>query len=332
MDELKDKNQKQENDELNSQLVDASSGQGYDPDNDLNYIVSPIGAAFIGLVGGFFLYQIVGGLITVLILGLDFESAPVNEMRLMTMAGQILFMLLPALVFSKIIYSDVNKIIRIKIPAWQDAALFIVGLAILTPLLQSYMYIQNYCIEILAKNFSFINLIKTAFDYLDKMLEKTYSNLLSASNNFELAFVVLIVAVIPALAEEALFRGFIQRSFEIKLKPVIAILLTAAFFSLYHVNPFGFIPLFILGAYFGFAAYISRSLVIPVMLHFFNNFAAVFLYHFMDDDGLLKSNSTANPNDLSSFVMTFIILSVLFIGLIFLIIKYYSSKKTFKEV
>src|SRR3989339_1111461 len=63
--------------------------------------ISPISAAFLGLVGGFFLYQIVGGLLTLIILGFDIENANVTSVRLMTTAGQILFILLPALLFTK---------------------------------------------------------------------------------------------------------------------------------------------------------------------------------------------------------------------------------------
>jgi hypothetical protein len=48
--------------------------------------ISPIAAAFIGLIGGFILYQIVGGVLTLLIFGMNFEQAPVNSVRLMTMA------------------------------------------------------------------------------------------------------------------------------------------------------------------------------------------------------------------------------------------------------
>ena len=77
----------------------------------INPIISPIAAGIIGLVGGFFLYQIVGGVITLLIFGMDMKSAPVNAVRLMTSGGQILFILLPALVFSKWIYEDVSTII-----------------------------------------------------------------------------------------------------------------------------------------------------------------------------------------------------------------------------
>ncbi len=330
MEEFKEDNKEQEPEEELVTIFKESS-QDYDPDDDLEFKISPVAAAFIGLAGGFFLYQIIGALLTVLIFGLNLESIPVNSLRLMTMAGQILFILLPALLFAKWIYSDVGKIIRIRKPDLKELGLFIIGIIILTPLLQSYLYIQNYFLVILAKNSSAVNSIKSFFDALNEMVEKTYGNLLSASNIFELTLVVIVVAVVPALSEETMFRGFIQRSFELKYKKYLAAIITAIFFSLYHFNPYGFVPLFILGAFFGFAAYKSKTLIIPMILHFLNNFSAVSLYHIIGDDEIIKSDVSVNQNELSSYVMMFFGLTVLFVGLIVVINKYYSSKKLAKE-
>lgn len=302
-----------------------------DPDNDVQPLISPIGAAFIGLIGGFFLYQIVGALLTVLILGMNLEAVPANSMRLMTMAGQILFILLPALLFSKWIYIDVGKIIRIRKPEWKELGLFTLGIIILTPLLQSYLYIQNYFLEIFAQNSSFFNSVKTFFDTLNQMVEKTYGNLLSASNILELLLVILVVSIVPAISEEAMFRGFVQRSFELKLKPYLAIFLTALFFSAYHFNPYGLIPLFILGAYFGFAAYKSKSLVIPMIMHFLNNFSAVILYYIIGNDELIKSDAKAGGSELSSYLIVLVILTLLFVVLIAVINKYYTIKRIKQE-
>lgn len=319
-------NDKQVEPEKNSNFVST------DPDNDVEPLISPIGAAFIGLIGGFILYQVVGALLMILIFGINLESIPVNSMRLMTMAGQILLILLPALLFSKWFYLDIGKIIRIKKPAWQEIGLFLLGMIILTPLLQIYSLIQNYFIELWAKNYGFVNEFKKFFDYLNTMVDKTYSNLLSASNILELGFVVIVVAVVPALSEEAMFRGFIQRSFELKLKPYWAIFLTAIFFSLNHFNPYGFIPLFILGTYFGFTAFKTRSLVIPMILHFFNNFIAIILYHIWGNEDLLKSDTSVKSDELSFYVIMLIILTLFFVFLISIITKYYNSKNLVKEV
>lgn len=319
------------NDELNHnpdlQNPNDSNQQNDDSDK-IKSNISPIAAAFIGLVGGFFLYQFVGGLLSLIVFGFDLDKAPIDGLRLMTMAGQILFILLPALIFSKLIYEDVGKIIRLRIPDWTEIILFVVGIGILTPLLQSYLYIQNYYIEVWATHSESINTLKSFFDSLNELVDKTYGNLLRASGIPELLLVVLVVAVVPAVSEEVMFRGFIQRSFELKIKPFIAALLTAIFFSLYHFNPYGLIPLAVLGFYFGFAAYTSKTLLIPVLLHFLNNFTAVMLYFIIGSEELIKSDVSAKSGeDLGFYTFVTIALSVVFILLIVMIKKYYSQKQ-----
>jgi len=294
--------------------------------HDTYPLISPIAAAFIGLIGGFFLYQFVGGILTLIIFGFDIENAPVNSLRLMTMAGQILFILLPALLFSKWIYGDVSDIISVKMPEWIELILFTLGIFILTPLLQSYLYIQNFFVEQLAANSEIVNSIKSFFDTMNELVEKTYGNMLKADSVPEMFLVILVIAVVPAIAEEVMFRGYIQRSFEFKIKPVWAALITAVFFGLYHFNPYGLLPLISLGFYFGFAAYISKSLIVPMFLQFVNNFGAIMLLDIIGDEELINSNVTDYAG-LESNITLFFILGFLFTIIIFVIKKYYSKTK-----
>ncbi len=308
-----DKNKEIKNDDR------GDSGEGIQPQ------INPIAAAFIGLIGGFILYQVVGGVITILIFGMNLENAPVNAVRLMTMAGQILFMLLPALLFSKLFYIDVSAVIRTRVPSWKEFALFGIGIIILTPLLQYFITVQNYLIDIWAVSSPFINSIKSALDSLNDLVEKTYGNLLTAHNAYEAFLVILVVAVIPALCEETMFRGFIQKSFELKIKPVWAALITAIFFGIYHFNPYGMIPLIILGFYFGFAAYMSNSILVPMSLHFTNNFIAIMVYFLIGNEDLINSKPGTDI-DLNSAILMIILLSLMMAGLIITIRKFYSKQ------
>ena len=289
-------------------------------------LISPVAAAFLGLIGGFILYQFAGGLLTLLIFGFDIESAPVNGLRLMTMAGQILFILFPALIFAKWIYGNISEVISLKLPNWKEVTFFTVGIIILTPLLQSYLYIQNYYIELLAENSAFISSVKSILDTLNELIEKTFGNLLSADTIPEMLLVVIVVSIVPAISEEAMFRGYIQRSFQFKLNPFWAALITAVFFSLFHFNPYGILPLAALGLYFGFAAYMSKSLIIPIFLHFLNNFFAVMLYFTIGDDELITGNVT-DAEALTSNVIFFFVLAGLFLLLVFFIRNYYLKTK-----
>ena len=61
MEEFKDDYQK-EGQPVELLTISRKSDPKYDPDDDLEFQISPVAAAFIGLAGAFFLYQIVGAL------------------------------------------------------------------------------------------------------------------------------------------------------------------------------------------------------------------------------------------------------------------------------
>jgi membrane protease YdiL (CAAX protease family) len=292
----------------------------------LLYFFSPSRAALLSLFLVFVLYQFGGAVLTLLIFGLDFENADVNAVRLLTTGGQILFILLPALLFAKFVYHDVTSALRIKIPRLKEIGVFIFGLFILTPLLQSFLYIQNYLFTLLADKFQFADSVRTLLNELDKMVESAYGNLLNTSSVFETSFIIFVVAVVPAVCEEMFFRGFVQKSFEQKFKPFAAIFVTASFFGIYHFNPYGLISLIALGIYFGYAAYKSDSIIVPAVLHFLNNFFAVMAFVIIGDEELVSSSATQNENILP-FVIGFVILSFLFFAFIVFVKKNYKYIK-----
>lgn len=283
---------------------------------------SPISAAYLALLGVFLLYQFGGALLTLAIFGMDFEKADVNAVRLLTMGGQILFILLPALMLTKFVYADVSSALRMKIPKIKEVGIFLLGLFLLMPLLQSFLYLQNYLFTVLAENISVFNSIKNFVDEIDKLVESTYSNLITAKSFFEGSFIIFLVAVIPAVCEETFFRGFVQTSFNQKYKPFTSALVTGIFFGIYHFNPYGSIALIALGTYFGFAAYMSNSILIPISLHFTNNFLAVLAYFVLGDSELLSS-SVVDKQHLIPQLIAFTVFLFIFFSFIYYVKKNY---------
>ena len=157
-------------------------------------------------------------------------------------------------------------------------------------------------------------------------MEGTYSSLITAHSIFEKLLVILVVAAVPAVCEEVMFRGFIQKSFELKLRPFWAILITSIFFGLYHFSPYGLLPLIILGLYFGFAAYKSESIFTSMSLHFLNNFSAIIIFFIVGNEQLLDSAPSDKAVDLKSAITIFVSLLILFGGMLYIIIKFYQEK------
>jgi hypothetical protein len=92
---------------------------------------------------------------------------------------------------------------------------------------------------------------------------------------------LIIVAVLPAIGEELLFRGLLQQLIK-KMTGNIhwAIWITALLFSALHLQFFGFLPRLLLGALFGYLLEWTGSLWIPIIAHFINNAAGVVIYFF----------------------------------------------------
>jgi len=101
---------------------------------------------------------------------------------------------------------------------------------------------------------------------------------LQMSNIWDLLFTLLVLAIVPAIGEELLFRGYLQQKLGNWLSnPHTAILITAFLFSAIHFHFQGMIPRFVLGALLGYLFYWSNSLWLPILAHFVNNAQAVIL-------------------------------------------------------
>ena len=92
-----------------------------------------------------------------------------------------------------------------------------------------------------------------------------------------LLFNMVLIAVLPALAEEFFFRGTIQRLFSEKLNVHLSIWLTAIIFSAVHLEFYGFLPRMLLGAYLGYLFVWSGTIWLPVIAHLTNNTIGVFI-------------------------------------------------------
>lgn len=82
----------------------------------------------------------------------------------------------------------------------------------------------------------------------------------------------LMVSIFAPFFEEWLCRGTILRGLlGTKMKPGWAIVVSAVFFAVIHLNPWQAVPAFLLGCLFGFVYYKTGSLKLTMLMHFTNN-------------------------------------------------------------
>jgi uncharacterized protein len=130
---------------------------------------------------------------------------------------------------------------------------------------------------------------------------------------------VLMIAVIPGIGEELLFRGVFQRLFIEWSKSVhVGIFISAFLFSAMHMQFFGFLPRFLMGLFFGYLAFWSGSLWMPILAHFVNNFIAV-LFSYMASKSILDRHfeSIGNSPETLIYALLSVVVTTLLIYLIY---------------
>ncbi len=104
-------------------------------------------------------------------------------------------------------------------------------------------------------------------------------------------FNLFMIAVIPAIGEEMVFRGVLQRLFTEWLGKIhLAVILSALCFSAMHMQFYGFIPRFMLGLILGYMMVYSGSLWVPILAHFIQN-GTVVVVTWLESSGFWQFDS-----------------------------------------
>jgi len=126
----------------------------------------------------------------------------------------------------------------------------------------------------------------------DQAKKLTYA-LLQMKTIGSMLFKLLVIGLLTAIVEELMFRGVIQTIFTKWTKnPHAAIWITAALFSAFHMEFFGFLPRMFLGVLFGYFVFWSGSIWTSVLAHFINNGTVVIVTYLYQNQRI-----KVNPDD-----------------------------------
>src|SRR5690606_18849509 len=135
-------------------------------------------------------------------------------------------------------------------------------------------------------------------------------------------YTIIIIAVIPAIGEELLFRGVLQTEFHKMTKNGhLAVWIAAAIFSFIHFQFYGFLPRLFLGAILGYIYLFSHNLWLPIFGHFANNAFGV-LWIYLENKGTFPNESELGFAD--SWIGAIVAVSATLIA--FLCLRYIQKK------
>ena len=172
--------------------------------------------------------------------------------------SQLLSYLLPGLLAARALYGSSWLVQTGLRPPPQPAKLLIgIGIFLATLLLTAALAEFNQSLEL-------AEWMRAAESGVSEVLEAIIID--TSWGMFGL--VLLVVAILPAIGEELVFRGLIQPGIIARSGSThVGVWLTAIMFGLVHVQFAGILPRIFLGAVLGFLAVASQRLWVPIVAH-----------------------------------------------------------------
>ena len=139
------------------------------------------------------------------------------------------------------------------------------------------------------------------------------------------AAAILVIAIMPAVCEELLMRGFILSSFKGHNK-ILAIVIVGVMFGILHFDPYRFVPTAILGMVSAYIVIKTKSLVLPMLYHLVNNTLSVIAMYTLNNvdlyadgvSGLTEFETMKFGYVYSSLICLSIALVLIYIGVLLL--------------
>jgi len=184
-----------------------------------------------------------------------------RELVLSNSIGQVMGLAIPALLAARLHSSEWVEYLRLRGVDGRLLLLALVGIVGMQPVTQWLAEVNRQ----LPLPESVRLLEQSQLELIQRVLE----------SDLGLAFNVIMLALVPGICEEILFRGYAQRQFERAAGPVGGILLAGGLFGLYHLRPSQLLPLVVLGLYMAYLVWRTGSLIPAMVVHVVHNGLAV---------------------------------------------------------
>ena len=203
--------------------------------------------------------------------GIDPKTKMIYLKSMQTFLELSIFMI-PALIFAYKNSQNINNYWGIKQKQGGITILSVIVLYIVAMPLVFWLVNINESIKFPESMQTLENALKSLQDSTKEMTEK----FLNVSTIGGLLGNIFVMAIVPAVSEEMLFRGCIQKTLTDKMRnKFLAIIISSFIFSAAHLDFYGLIPRFILSIILGYVFYYTGDILMSMLLHFINNSIAV---------------------------------------------------------
>ncbi len=229
--------------------------------------------AMIWIVVAFILFQITAGIVAVVLLlitepGGDFLELLTERVDILFIGnstGQILFLGLATWLVAGLHTQKQEKRSFLRLKANSNTVRMTLLAAVLFVVVQPIVLLIGYLNSLVPVPESFTELQQSQYEMIENFLTGDGMVLMALIN----------IALVPAVCEEVMFRGYVQRAFEKSWGIWPAIVISGLVFGLFHLQATHLLPLATLGILLALVTWLSGSLIPAIVAHFINNGAAV---------------------------------------------------------
>jgi membrane protease YdiL (CAAX protease family) len=194
-------------------------------------------------------------------------AAYTRELIISNSVGQVLGLAGAALVFARLHTRQFWAFLRVRTTDLRLPALAIGGTVGLQPIVQ-WLAQLNRALPLPDGMRAFE---ETQLEMIRSVLE----------SGMGVPFNLVMLALVPGVCEELLFRGYVQRQFERSGGAVMGILFSGFFFGVYHLRPTQLLPLVVLGVYLAYVTWRTGSVWPAVLVHIVHNGLAVVMARYV---------------------------------------------------
>lgn len=286
----------------------------------------PFSRRMVLFVCFFLLCFVIGSVLTAVIMAVGKGSVP--SLRIATVVQDILIFVVPAIATAVMITRRPDWFLNVGKAPGAAMSLLVVCVMIVSVPAMNVVVEWNQNIHLPES----LGVLEKAMRDAEISAQTAIGQLIGGSSVMSCVLGVLIVGLLAGFSEELFFRGTLQRL--LVTKPVnahVAIWVTAIIFSAVHFQFFGFVPRMLLGALFGYIAWWTGNLWLPVIAHAVNN-SMVVIVTWMMANGILSSdpNTIGTTDSVSDLIFAGVSLTLTAVGIC--LIRHISQKNALKYV
>mgnify|MGYP000393709928 CR=1 FL=1 len=193
----------------------------------------------------------------------DYNQSVINALKFIQLFSCLGLFILPPFFYAYLSAENIFSNHKIS----RQVIILVVAIMILINPFVSFTFFLNQSID-----------IPKWLMFYDQNIYAITKAFLVMNSSVDLIVNLLVLAILPAIGEELVFRGFLQKKIiSFSKKPYLSIFFTALLFSVVHMQFEGVLPRFILGSVLGLMFYFSSNIWIPIIAHFINNALIVIL-------------------------------------------------------